>query len=202
MRITVIGSTGQTGREVLAQGGERGHAMVAFTRRPQALNGAAPAAVVTGDGRHQADLAPAVAGSDAVIAIVGSGGRAGPHDAAAVAAALVPVMRDAGVRRLVTVSAYPVAARRPRIPLAIIGRVFAATYADLAAMEAIVRDSGLDWAVVRPGRLTSGMRQGRVRLAEGDLARVPAVTRRELASVLLDRAEAETGGGAVNLAAA
>jgi len=200
MRITVIGSTGHTGRHVLDQGLGRGHEMVAFTRRPETLPDPSEVTVVSGDGRDRATLSTALTGSSAAIAIVG-GGRGGPHHAAAVATALVAAMTQAGVRRLVTVSAYPVAARRPRIPVAIIRRVFAAVYADLAAMEEVVTASGLDWAIVRPGRLTDGPRTGRTTLDAGELRRVPAVSRADLASVLLDRAQAQgTGGGALNLA--
>lgn len=200
MQITVIGSTGHTGRHVLDQGRERGHAMVAFTRRPAALRDPSVVTVVSGDGRDPAALSAALTGSAAAIAIVGNG-RSGPHHAGAVATALVAAMAQTGVRRLLTVSAYPVAARRPRIPVAIIRRVFAAVYADLAVMEEIVAASGLDWAIIRPGRLTDGPRTGRGTLHRGDMHRVPAVSRADLASVLLDQAQAPgTAGRALNLA--
>ena len=77
MRITVIGSTGQTGRHVLQQGSERGHAMVAFARHPETLPDRSAVTVVSGDGRDPTALTSALAGSAAVIAIVGAEGRRG-----------------------------------------------------------------------------------------------------------------------------
>ena len=204
MRITVIGSTGQTGGHVLHQGRERGHDIVAFTRRPEELADRGQlAGVFAGDGRDADALRPALTGSDAVIAIVGAGSRNGPHHAAEVAGALAGAMAQARVRRLVIVSAYPVVGRRPRVPLAIIRRVFGPVYADLRAMEAIVTGSALDWTIIRPVRLNDGPRTGQVTMTGGDLRRVPAVSRADLAQILLDRAEASTPAGeALNLAGA
>ena len=92
------------------------------------------------------------------------------------------------------VSAYPVVGRRPRVPLAIIRRVFGPVYADLRAMEAIVTGSALDWTIIRPVRLKDGPRTGQVTLTGGDLRRVPAVSRADLAQILLERAEASDPG--------
>ncbi len=39
MNLLVIGSTGRTGKHVLEQGLQRGHAITAFTRRPHELAG-------------------------------------------------------------------------------------------------------------------------------------------------------------------
>jgi nucleoside-diphosphate-sugar epimerase len=74
---------------------------------------------------------------------------------------IVAGMRAAGTRRLVVVSstaAYPT--RRSRVPLMLrfvepiltntIGKT---VYDDIRRMETIVRDSGLDWTVVRPSGL-------------------------------------------------
>jgi nucleoside-diphosphate-sugar epimerase len=71
-------------------------------------------------------------------------------------------MRDSGVNRLVVVSstgAYPAPGRR-HTPLAlrlfepIITRTIGKTvYDDIRRMEALVRESGLDWTIVRPSGL-------------------------------------------------
>ena len=43
--------------------------------------------------------------------------------------------------------------------------VFSKRYADLALMEDVLRDSGLDWTVVRPPRLTDKPLTGKYRVA-------------------------------------
>ena len=81
-------------------------------------------------------------------------------------------MRTSGIRRLIVVSAAPIGTvpspGRPHPPrhdpgdgfilryLAgpIVKRALRAHYADLAQMEDVLRDSDLDWTVVRPPRLT------------------------------------------------
>jgi uncharacterized protein YbjT (DUF2867 family) len=68
MRIVVLGATSRTGLQLLAQARRRGHQIVAFTRRPEALpDSAALAAVVRGDGRDPGALTGALAGADAAI---------------------------------------------------------------------------------------------------------------------------------------
>src|SRR5438094_1100640 len=75
-RIAVIGSTGRTGKLVLAEGLRRGYALTAFTRRPAELAGIdGLSAIVEGDGRRADDVRRAVQGQDAVISIVAPAGR-------------------------------------------------------------------------------------------------------------------------------
>lgn len=204
MNVTVLGSTGRTGRLVLAEAVRRGHRVTAFTRRPEALPATpTPAAVVTGDGRDPEAVRRAVTGADAVIAIVAAAGRKGPHHAAAVARVLTDVMPEAGTRRLIVTSAYPIVADRPRVPLALLRRLFADAYADTARMERIVSASGLDWTIVRLNRLTDRPARGSVRISPGLLDRPTAVPRADVAAGLLDAlADPACSRTAVNLASA
>jgi uncharacterized protein YbjT (DUF2867 family) len=65
-------------------------------------------------------------------------------------------------------------------------RVFASTYSDLAVMEDVVRDSGLDWTIVRPPRLVNGARTGAYRMARGqNLRRGLAISRADVADSML-----------------
>jgi uncharacterized protein YbjT (DUF2867 family) len=58
--------------------------------------------------------------------------------------------------------------------------------ADLALMEDILRDSGLDWTVVRPPRLTDGPPTGTYRTALGhNLRRGLFVSRADVAHLML-----------------
>jgi uncharacterized protein YbjT (DUF2867 family) len=70
-------------------------------------------------------------------------------------------MHRTGVRRLVVVSstgAYHYPNRQQaqlalRLAQPVIGRLFTAVYDDIRRMEDVVRDSGLDWTIVRPSGL-------------------------------------------------
>jgi hypothetical protein len=92
-------------------------------------------------------------------------------------------MRATGVRRVVVVSAAPVGTvaspGRPHPPrhdpgdgpvtryvaMPLVEAVFRPVYDDLALMEDTLRDSGLDWTVVRPPRLTDRPATGTYRTA-------------------------------------
>jgi uncharacterized protein YbjT (DUF2867 family) len=71
-------------------------------------------------------------------------------------------------------------------------------YTDLALMEDAVRESGLDWRVVRPPRLTNGPLTATYRTAYGqNLARGVSVSRADVAHFMLRLAEDPTAIGHV-----
>jgi hypothetical protein len=113
-------------------------------------------------------------------------------------------MQATGVRRIVVVSAAPIATvaspGRPRPPRHDPGDGFwmrhllspltkaalRKPYADLALMEDVLRDSGLDWTVVRPPRLTDRPATGAYRTAYGhNLRRGLLVSRADVAHLML-----------------
>jgi uncharacterized protein YbjT (DUF2867 family) len=151
-----------------------------------------------------ATLESAVAGADAVLSGLGprSGAEAGV--ASRGTRAIVAAMQATGVRRIVAVSAAPISTvpspGRPRPPrhdpgdgllmrhlLAPLTKAaLRKPYADLALMEDVLRDSGLDWTVVRPPRLTDGPLTGTYRTADGrNLRRGLLVSRADVAHLML-----------------
>jgi uncharacterized protein YbjT (DUF2867 family) len=155
MRITVLGSTGRTGRLVLTEGLRRGRQLTAFTRRPETLPGSSGLTdVVSGDGRDPQAVRRTITSADVVIAIVSARSRKGPHHIGAVSRVLTEAMTDLGVRRLVVTSVYPIVADKHRLPIALLRLLFADAYADVSTMEQIVSACDLDWTIVRLNRLT------------------------------------------------
>ena len=193
MNIVVIGSTGRTGRLVIEEGIRRQHAMTAFTRRPDGLADVVGLRmVVHGDGRNLEDIRRAVRGQDAVISIVAPEGRRPTTLISDVARAELTAMREAGVRRIVTVSVSAIEGRRPWILINLVRWLLRKPYADFARMERLVASSGLDWTIVRPPYLSNGRTTGRVRSQVGgkELAHGPYhISRGDLAATLLDLAE-------------
>ncbi len=191
--IAVIGSTGRTGRLVLDEGVRRGHSMTAFTRRPDTLAGVRGLkSVVHGDGRSLEDMRRAVRGQDAVISIVVSEGRGPTTVMSDVTRAELDAMREAGVRRLVSVSVSAIEGRRPWILINLVRWILRKPYADFARMERLITSSPVDWTIVRPPYLSNGSKTGRVRTQVGgkDLPRGPYhISRADLAATLVDLAE-------------
>jgi uncharacterized protein YbjT (DUF2867 family) len=164
MKVVIFGANGRTGRQLTRQALAAGHFAVAVTRRPESFPFADPALTVAGaDVRDAPSLTDVVHGADAVLSTLGVPFSRHPIDTYSVGVRnVVAAMRETGVRRFVVVSStgvYPTPHRR-NAPAALrffepilkrtIGKT---TYDDQRRMENIVRDSGLDWTIVRPSGL-------------------------------------------------
>ncbi|WP_282796447.1 NAD(P)H-binding protein [Streptomyces sp. CC224B] len=176
MRLTVFGATGGIGGEIVRQALASGHHVTAVVRDPARLAATGDRLdVVRADLTDAGALREAVAGRDAVLSGLGARGRADAR--AGVATRLtVPVLRAMeaeGTRRLLVVSAAPLApavereALADRVALALVSRVFKAVYDDLRALEAELARSATDWTSVRPPRLLDTPLTGTYRTAVG-----------------------------------
>jgi putative NADH-flavin reductase len=189
MKLTIFAATGGIGRHLLEQAVAAGHDVTAVARNPKNLPRlAGHVRVVTAEltAADPAVLASAVDGADAVLS--GLGPR-NPRTEAGIASrgtrAIVDAMQATGARRIVVVSAAPVGTvpspGRPNPPkhdpgdgffmrhlgAPFAGAMFGAHYADLALMEDNLRDSGLDWTISRPPKLTDKRLTGDYRTAYG-----------------------------------
>jgi putative NADH-flavin reductase len=163
MKLAIFGANGQTGQLATALALDAGHQVVAVTRRPREFPLTAMGLTVAeADVRDASAVRSVVAGADAVVSTLGVTFTREPVDTySAGTANIVAAMRAARTRRLVVVSssaAYPL--RRSRIPLTlrvvepILTRTIGKTvYGDIRRMEVLVRDSDLDWTIVRPSGL-------------------------------------------------
>ena len=189
MKLTIFAATGGIGRHMLDQALAAGHDVTAVVRNPSSLAAqAGRARLVTADltAADPAVLASAVEGADAVLS--GLGPRNPRSDVGITSRgtrAIVAAMGATGVRRVVVVSAAPVGTvaspGRPNPPkhdpgdgffmrhlgAPLAGAMFRAHYVDLALTEDILRDSGLDWTVSRPPKLTNKPLTGIYRTANG-----------------------------------
>lgn len=167
-----------------------------------------------------AALASALDGMDAVVSGLGARSASDSGVAARGTRAIVEAMQAAHVRRIVVVSAAPISTvaspGRPNPPsqdpgeglvmrnvlTPLIKIVLREHYADLALMEDTLRDSGLDWTIVRPPRLTDGPLIGSYRTAVGhNLRRGLHISRADVAHLMLCMLEQpQTIGQAIGVA--
>ena len=170
MRLLILGATGGCGQWITRLAVARGHAVTALVRgtapTPAALAGAT---VARGDVLDPACLPALLAGQDVVLSALGmrrasrnpwSTLLSPPDFTARMMRGLIPAMEQAGVTRLIAISAAGVAdsdrqLTRPVRALLSLGNVGVA-YRDLAVMEAQLEASRLDWLVVRPVALVNG----------------------------------------------
>lgn len=193
--LLVIGASRGIGLAVVKRALERGHAVRAFARSAARIPIEHPALEkMAGDARSPEDLRRALDGMGAVVLTLGVPPDPrfiiGPVDLFSTATrALLPAMQEAGVRRLVAVTGFGAGDSRPaiallqRLPFQL---VFGRAYADKDIQEQLVRDSGLDWTLVRPGVLTNGRGTGRLRvLAEPSTWRNGIVSRADVADFIV-----------------
>lgn len=176
MEITIVGGHGQIALLLAARLSEAGHSVRSTFRSPDheadvAATGATPVRVDLED--PMSDLDGAVAGADAVVFAAGAGPNSGPQRKRDVdlggAVRLIGAARDNGVQRYVMVSS--VGTERAHVAGAMGPYLEAKRQAD----EALAK-SGLDFTIVRPGRLTDDEPSGLVAAAahfgrDGEIAR-------------------------------
>ncbi len=204
MKLTIFAATGGVGRQLLEQAVAAGHDVTAVARNPAKV---APDVPVVRADLAEPDpdvLASAVKGADAVLSGLGPHSRAEAGIAAPGTRSIVGAMKAADVRRIVVVSAAPAGTvptpGRPHPPrhdpgdgffmrhlLGPISKVtLGPVFADLAEMEDVLRDSGLDWTSVRPPRLTDRPATGAYRTAAGrNLRGGTVVSRADVAAFML-----------------
>ncbi len=184
MDILVAGGHGQIALRLLRLLSERGHHGRGLIRNPdQAADLEAAGAEAVVCDMEADDVRPHVEGADAVVFAAGAGPGSGPERKRTVdegaAVALVEAARAAGVRRYVMISAMGAddpaggpEAMRPYLEAK-------------GAADAAVRDSGLDWTIVRPGGLTDEPGTARVAVAPS-LGRSGKVPRDDVALVIAE----------------
>lgn len=168
MRILVLGATGGTGSHVLRVALSAGHEVTVLVRDASTLDVTDGVRVLTGDATSAEDVRAAVAGQNAVLNAIGSRNMRHPVEVE-VGRALLPAMRDAAVDRLVVCSAFGVGdsqADANTLQKMFFHTVLGKVYAAKEVADAEVRESGLDWTLVYPTRLTDDPATGSLATGE------------------------------------
>ena len=164
-RILITGGTGFVGSEIRKALADR--ELRLLVRDPSSVRDAGAAELVRGDVLDPASLEPAMAGVDAVIHLVAIIEESGDKTFDLVirqgSENVVTAARNAGVRRLVHMSALG-AQPNPAYPY---------LNAKWGAEQA-VRQSGLDWTIIRPS-VIFGPRDGFVNVLAGLIRRAPII---------------------------
>ena len=200
MHVVIAGGHGKIGLRLAAVLAGRGHVVTGLVRNPDhradVETAGATAAVVDLESASVDELAAHLDGADAVVFTAGAGPNSGVArkdtvDRAA-AVLLADAARQAGVRRYLLVSSTGVDA--PPAPGT--DEVWAAYLVAKKAAEDAIRDTDLDWTILRPGRLTDDPGNGKVLLAAPPVERGD-VTRDDTAAVLAALLEAPGTAGRV-----
>ena len=193
-KILVLGATGGTGRLIVSQALARGYQVTALVRSPEKGSELKGAKLIVADVRDEKALREALKGQDAVVSALGT--PASPFREVTLLStatrALVNVMKAEHVSRLVCITGIGAGDSAGHGGLLFDNVIFplllTKVYADKNRQEAIIRNSGLDWILVRPSVLNDKPSRGPVR-ALTDLSDFHGgtISREDVATFVLDQ---------------
>lgn len=192
MNILVVGSTGPLGREVMKRAASEGHIVRALARNPSALQPAPGLEVVHGDVFDQPSLDAAARGQDAAVVILGlpfAALRKPTNVYSEGTRNVITALKRANVRRLIVVSSHGVGESRRDasfLDRAFFSLFLRGAYADKELQEQGVRESELDFTIVRPTRFTTAAGAGRYTVRVGPGPVPSPIARADVARFILD----------------
>lgn len=194
VKLFVLGATGGTGQQIVAQALDAGHEVTALARDRTRITTQHPRLKIIGGDTTggEAAMAGPMHGHDAVISAIGRGKtfksdrlieRSVPG--------ILGAMKASGVRRLMFTSALGVGETfrdSPLLPKVFFRTLLRGIYADKLVGDNLIRDSGLDWTIVQPAVLTDGPLTRQYRSGEHlPMSGMPAISRADTAHFILDR---------------
>jgi putative NADH-flavin reductase len=195
MRLFVLGATGRTGAQILDLALDRGHEVTAFVRSPRKITRRNEALrVVAGNPLRADEMAPALAGHDAVLSALGPPGRDALRPStlmADLATSTVEAMKTASVHRLALVSAAVLFPEKGLF-FAFFRWLLRHHARDLAVMEAVVRATPFDWTIARPPRLVASSDMSYRCERDGLPVGANSMSFRAVAAFLVDSVERRT----------
>lgn len=166
MKLLVFGATGSIGGRVVEQALDLGHVVGAFTRDPEKLDVEhSNLRVFKGDVMDAPSVEEAMSDQEVVLCSLGAGRKGvirseGTRN-------IVRAMQEAGVRRLICQTTLGVGDSRDNLSFlwkyVMFGALLRPAYEDHVLQEDYVKQSRLDWIIVRPGAFTKGGRTGKYR---------------------------------------
>jgi uncharacterized protein YbjT (DUF2867 family) len=169
MRIAVFGGTGVTGRLLIAQALDEGDSVTAYARHPEKLAIVNERlTVVEGELSDAAAIERGVEGADGVISLLGQGRPVKGTPVAHGTRHILAAMKKHGVLRIVVIATASAAdpsdvpPLRSKFFIGIAKLFLRPAYDDVVATAQVVRDSDLNWTIVRPPFLKDGPKTSRV----------------------------------------
>jgi len=190
MKVLVFGATGGTGQEIVQQSLENGYMVTAFVRDPnQIIIEHENLNLVQGDVFDAKSVANAIQDQDGVFCVLGTGSDLSFSEVRTVGTKnIIDGMQMYGVKRLVAVTFMGAGDSWNRVPgiLKVLMRTLLKNrLADHESQEAVIRESDMDWTIVRPSRLTDQKYSGRYLFGEDISGKSLSICRADVADYSL-----------------
>ncbi len=167
MKVSVLGATGVTGKEITNIALEKGMNIKTFVRNPAKMNEQhTMLEIVQGNILNETDVHNAVNGVDAVVWAIGHENKKSAKKTMALDTCsrgsryVINAMNTHGIKRLIAISSWGVGKdSRKRTPFFFRNFIFRfllnKEFADKEKQEEIIRSSGTDYSIIKPSRLTN-----------------------------------------------
>ncbi|NEP14630.1 MAG: SDR family oxidoreductase [Symploca sp. SIO2C1] len=161
MKLLIFGATGGVGRQVVEQALEQGHTVTAFVRNPAKLDIQHPNLnFVQGDVLDFPSVEHVVQRQDAVVCTLGSGQKLTGTVRSQGTRHIVQAMQKSGIQRFICQTTMGVGDSWGSLNFywkyIMFGLILRNVFADHERQEQDVKQSGLDWTIVRPGAFVDG----------------------------------------------
>ncbi len=163
MKLLLFGATGGTGKEVLLQALEQGHTVTAIVRSPTKINTQSERLKVIQGDILTSNLDYAFSDQDAVICCLGAPANKAGTLRSQGTKNIIDAMKKTKVNRLIcqTSLGYDdsidvLNSTSFLFKKIIVPYFLRATFKEHHLQEIAIKQSGLDWTIVRPGNLTNG----------------------------------------------
>ena len=199
MKVIVFGASGGTGRELVKQAIAHGYSVTVFVRNPAKFDIEHPRiSIQQGDVADRVAVERAIRGQDEVICALG-GSSLLKRDPSLVVGIhnIVLSMEQASVQRLIYLSNDAVKDARSRMHVfrrCLVSVLLRNVAADHELNENMIKQSKLDWVIVRPPILTRGERTGSYRSGDHVEPRslFPRISRADVAQFMLKQLSDDT----------
>lgn len=199
MKLAIFGATGRTGTPLVQQALAAGHEVIALVRTPSKLSiQHDKLTVIQGDAMNAVDIEKAVQGADAVLSVLGQS-KDSPKDTQTVATKnIIAAMEKYGVKRLVSLTGAGVDAPEDRPKLSnhlikfALKTLSGHVLQDGENHAALIRNSDLDWVLVRGPMLNEGPHTGAYRVGWVGVNTGARISRADVADFILKQASDTT----------
>jgi len=166
MKLLIIGGTGGTGKELIKQALEQGHLLTVLVRNPDKVKIHQPnLRVIKGDVLDFDKIRTVVAGQDAVLSALG-------HKKFFIKTTIlsrgtkniIDAMDKHNIARFICITSLGINDSRFKLglyyTLFVIPFIVFFYFLDKSKQEKLIKESTLNWTIVRPGQLTYGKKRG------------------------------------------
>jgi putative NADH-flavin reductase len=190
VKVLIIGATGATGQILMREALAQGHEVTALARDPSAV---APEdhrlRVLQGNALDVSSVEAAVVGQDAVLSALGTRNVRPTTLFSESTHNVISAMNKHGVRRLVCLTGVGAGDSKGHVGFLydriMLPFVVKNIYEDKTRQEETIKQSELDWIIVRPARLTDEPAKGEYRVFLGGSYTATKISRADVAAFML-----------------